>query len=67
MKYYIKKPKTKTTTKNNNKKPWRLFFYKINNIDTPLTRLTRGNRDSIQINRNRNEKGDRTIEIEEIK
>jgi hypothetical protein len=34
-----------------------LFFEKINKIDKPLARLTRGHRDSIQINKIRNEKG----------
>ena len=43
-----------------------MFFDKINNIDKPLIRLTRGNRDNIQINKNRNETGDIT-ENEEIK
>ena len=42
------------------------FFEKINKIDKPLVRLTRGYRDSIQINKIRNEKGDITIETEEI-
>ena len=38
------------------------FFEKINKIDDkPLTRLTRGHRDSIQINKIRNEKGDITM------
>jgi hypothetical protein len=40
-------------------KSW--FFEKINKIDKPLARLTRGHRDSIQINKIRNEKGDITI------
>ena len=39
---------------------------KINNIDKPLARLTRGHRDSILINKIRNEKGDITMESEEI-
>jgi hypothetical protein len=39
---------------------------KINKIDKPLARLTRRHRDSIQINKIRNEKGDITIETEEI-
>jgi hypothetical protein len=34
------------------------FFEKINNIDEPLARLTRGYRDSIQINKIKNEKID---------
>jgi hypothetical protein len=36
------------------------FLEKINKIDKPLARLMRGHRDSIQINRIRNEKGDIT-------
>jgi hypothetical protein len=43
------------------------FFEKINKIDKPLARLTRGYRNSIQINKIRNEKGDITTETEEIK
>jgi hypothetical protein len=42
------------------------FFEKINKIDKPLARLTRGHRDSILINKIRNQKGDKTIEYEEI-
>ena len=42
------------------------FFEKINKIDKPLARLTRGHRDSILINKTRNEKGDITTEPEEI-
>ena len=38
---------------------------KINKIDKPLARLTRGHRDSILINEIRNEKGDITTELEE--
>ena len=34
------------------------FFEKINKIDKPLARLTRGHRDSILINKIRNENGD---------
>jgi dsDNA-specific endonuclease/ATPase MutS2 len=41
------------------------FFEKINKIDKPLARLTRGHRDSILINKIRYEKGDIT-EYEEI-
>ena len=41
------------------------FFEKINKTDKPLARLTRGHRNSIQINQIRNEKGDIT-ETEEI-
>ena len=39
---------------------------KINKIDRPLARLTRGHRESILINKVRNEKGDITTEPEEI-
>jgi hypothetical protein len=42
------------------------FFEKINKIEKPLARLTRGYRDSILINKIRNEKGDITTEPEEI-
>jgi hypothetical protein len=42
------------------------FFVKINKIDKPLARLTRGHRDSILINEIKNEKGDITTEPEEI-
>jgi hypothetical protein len=41
------------------------FFEKINKIDSPLARLTRGHRD-ILINKIRNEKGDITADPEEI-
>ena len=40
-------------------------FEKINKIDKTLARLTRGHRDSILINRIRNEKRDITTEPEE--
>jgi hypothetical protein len=39
---------------------------KINKIDKPLAILTRGHRDSILINKIKKEKGDRTIDPEEI-
>jgi hypothetical protein len=42
------------------------FFEKINKIDKPLDRLTRGHRDSILINKIRHEKGDITTEPGEI-
>jgi hypothetical protein len=42
------------------------FFEKINMIDKPLARLTRRHRDSILINKIRNEKGDITIGSEKI-
>ena len=43
-----------------------LFFEKINKIDKPLARLTRGHKDSTLIDKIRNEKGDITTEPEEI-
>ena len=46
------------TQRINKTRSW--FFEKINKIDKPLTRLTRGHRDSTQINKIRNEKGDIT-------
>jgi hypothetical protein len=42
------------------------FFEKINKIDKPLARLTRGHRDNILINKIRNEKGNITTDHEEI-
>jgi hypothetical protein len=42
------------------------FFEKINKIDKPLARLTRGHRDNNLINKIRNEKGDITADPEEI-
>jgi hypothetical protein len=42
------------------------FFENINKIDKPLTRITRGHRDSILIKKIRNEKGDITRDAEEI-
>jgi hypothetical protein len=39
---------------------------KINKIDKPLARLTRGHRNSIQVNKIRNEKEDITTETEDI-
>ena len=44
----------------------RWFFEKINKIDKPLASITKGYRDSIQISKIRNEKGDITTESEEI-
>jgi hypothetical protein len=43
-----------------------LFFKKINKIDKPLARLTRGHRDIILINKIRNKKVDIRTEPEEI-
>jgi len=45
-------------------KSW--FFQKINKINKPLAKLTKGYRDSVQIDKIRNEKEDITIEYEEI-
>jgi hypothetical protein len=42
------------------------FFEKINKIDKPLPRLTRGHWDNILINKIRNEKGDITTDPQEI-
>jgi hypothetical protein len=42
------------------------FFEKINKINNPLAKLTRGHRDSIPINKIRNEKRDITTDPEEI-
>jgi CRISPR/Cas system-associated endoribonuclease Cas2 len=44
----------------NKTKRW--FFVKNNRIDKALAKLTKGQRDSIQINKIRNEKEDRTTE-----
>jgi hypothetical protein len=44
----------------------RSFFEKINKIDKPIARITRGHRDNIPINKIRNEKGDITTESEKI-
>jgi hypothetical protein len=53
----IKQVETKRTIQRiNQTRSW--FFEKINEIDKPLARLTRGYRDSILINKIRNEKGD---------
>ena len=62
----INQIETKRTIQRINKtRSW--FFEKINKIDKPLARLTRGHRDSIQINKIRNEKEDITTETKEIK
>ena len=61
----INQVETKRTIQRINKtRSW--FFEKINKIDKPLARLTKGHRESIQINKLRNEKGDITTETEEI-
>ena len=61
----INQVETKRTTQRISKtRNW--FFAKINKIDKPLARLTKGHRESIQINKIRNEKGNITTETEEI-
>ena len=50
----------KTIQRINGTKCW--FFEKINCIFKPFTKLTKRQRDSIQINKTRNEKVDRTID-----
>jgi hypothetical protein len=54
----------RTIQRINQTRSW--FFEKINKIDKPLARLTRGHRESIHINKIRNEKGDITTNPEEI-
>jgi hypothetical protein len=54
----------RTIQRINQTRSW--FFKKINKIDKPLARLTRAPRDSILINKIKNEKGDITTEPEEI-
>jgi hypothetical protein len=54
----------RTIQRINQRRSW--FFEKINKIDKPLTKLTRGHRESILINKIRNDKGDITIDPEEI-
>ena len=54
----------RTIQRINQSRSW--FFEKINKIDKPLARLTRGHRESILINKIRNEKGDITTDPEEI-
>jgi hypothetical protein len=61
----INQAETKRTIQRiNQTRSW--FFEKINKIDKPLSRLTRGHRDSILINKIRNEKGEITTDPEEI-
>jgi hypothetical protein len=54
----------RTVQRINQTRSW--FFEEINKIDKPLARITRGNRDSIIINKIRNEKGGIITEPEEI-
>ncbi|KAL6068543.1 hypothetical protein STEG23_000946 [Scotinomys teguina] len=61
----INKIETKKTIQRiNETKSW--FFEKINKIDKPLSTLTKMQRESIQINKIRNEIGDITTDDEEI-
>ncbi|KAL6049574.1 hypothetical protein STEG23_029931 [Scotinomys teguina] len=61
----INKIETKKTIQRiNETKSW--FFEKINKINKPLSRLTKRQRESIQINKIRNEIGDITTDNEEI-
>ena len=55
----------RTIQRINQTRSW-FFEKKINKIDKPLARLTRGHKDSILINKIRNEKGDITTDSEEI-
>jgi hypothetical protein len=50
----------RTIQRINQTRSW--FFEKINKIDKPLARLTRGQRDKILINKIRNEKEDITTD-----
>jgi hypothetical protein len=54
----------KTIQRISKTKSW--FFERINKIDKPLAKLTKGPRGRIQTNKIRNEKGDITTEMEEI-
>jgi hypothetical protein len=54
----------RTTQRMNKMRSW--FFEKINKIDKPLPRLIKGHRESILVNKIRNEKGDITTDPEEI-
>ena len=56
--------KIETKHRINQTRSW--FFEKTNKIDKPLAILTREQRDSVQINKIRNEKGAITTETEEI-
>ena len=55
---------TRTIQRINQTRSW--FFEKINKIVNPIARLTGGHRDSILINKIRNEKGDIATDPEEI-
>ena len=55
----------RTIQRFNKTRSW--FYEKINKTDKPVARLTRGYRDSIQINKIRNEKGEIPTETQKIK
>jgi hypothetical protein len=59
----INQMETRTIQRRNQSRSW--FFEKINKIDKPLARITRGHRESILINKIRNEKGVITTDPEE--
>jgi hypothetical protein len=52
------------TERINKSKSW--FFEKIKKIDKPLVKLSKRQKDNIQINKIRNEKGDMTTDKEKI-
>ena len=58
----INQMETRTIQRINQRRSW--FFEKINKIEEPLARLTSGHRDSILINKIRNEEGDIATESE---
>jgi hypothetical protein len=62
----INQVETKRTIQRINKTRSR-FFKKINEINKPVARLTRGHREIIQMNKIRNKKGDIARETEGIK
>ena len=54
----------KVTERINKSKSW--FFEEINKIDKPLAKLRKRQKDNIQINKIRNEKGDIITDMEKI-
>ena len=54
----------KVTERINKSKRW--FFEEINKIDKPLAKLRKRQKDNIQINKIRNEKGDIITDMEKI-
>jgi hypothetical protein len=60
----INQVETRTIQRINQMRSW--FFEKINKIDKPIARLTRGHRESILINQISDEKGDIIINPKEI-